>query len=135
MRSLRWVTGLLLFASACGLLPGRATPTGSAPLTPDGPGSATLAVTPGTPGTPTGPGGDAGGSTATPPGPATLRVWLPAEFTPDLDTPSGRLLAEQIQAFENAFPGTAVEIRTKATSGQGGLLAALAGGGQGRARR
>ena len=82
-------------------------------------------MTPGTPDTPAGPGGAAGGATATPSGPATLRVWLPPEFTPDLDTPGGRLLAEQIQAFENAFPGTAVEIRSKADSGPGGLLASL----------
>ncbi len=118
MRVLRWVVGLAFLAAGCGLLPGRAAPTGSPAVT----NIATLAVTPGTPGTPVG----AGGATASPGGPAALRVWLPPEFTPDLDTPDGRLLAEQIQAFENAFPGTAVEIRTKAPSGPGGLLASLA---------
>ncbi|MEP7355865.1 MAG: extracellular solute-binding protein [Anaerolineales bacterium] len=122
MRFWRWavVVGLL---AGCGLLPGRATPTGSPAAT----RAATLAVTPGAPGATAGPDGAAGGTVpaATPGGPATLRVWLPPEFTPDQDTPGGRLLAEQIQAFESAFPGTAVEIRTKAASGGGGLLAAL----------
>ena len=121
MRLSRWFSILLLLSAACGLLPGRAGPTGSPAAT----NAATLAVTPGAGGTAAGPGGEAGGSTATPAGPSTLRVWLPPEFTPDLDTPGGRLLAEQIQAFENAYPGTAVEIRTKAASGQGGLLASL----------
>jgi ABC-type glycerol-3-phosphate transport system substrate-binding protein len=121
MRVSRWVVGLLFLATGCGLLPGGAAATGSPPVT----NSATLAVTPGTPGTPAGPGEGAGGLTATPSGPVSLRVWLPPEFTPDLDTPGGRLLAEQIQSFESAFPGTAVEIRTKSPSGPGGLLAAL----------
>jgi ABC-type glycerol-3-phosphate transport system substrate-binding protein len=122
MRFTRCLIVLVLLATGCGLLPGRASPTGSPAAT----NVATLVVTPGTPGTPVGAGETAGGATATPGGPAALRVWLPPDFTPDLDTPGGRLLAEQIQAFENAYPGTAVEIRTKAPSGPGGLMASLA---------
>ena len=33
---------------------------------------------------------------------------------------TGQVLADQIQAFETAHPGAAVEIRTKADSGAGG---------------
>jgi len=53
-------------------------------------------------------------------------VWLPPEFTPDVSTRGGQVLADQIQAFETAHPGAAVEIRTKADAGTGGLLNALA---------
>ena len=65
---------------------------------------ATLVITPATP---------APGDTPEPgPGsPIGLRVWLPPEFTPDVDTASGKILALQIQAYENANPGTAIEIR------------------------
>jgi ABC-type glycerol-3-phosphate transport system substrate-binding protein len=58
-------------------------------------------------------------------GPQTLRLWLPPEFTPDMESPSGRLLAEQISAFEAAHPGVAVEVRPKAAAGPGGLMNAL----------
>jgi ABC-type glycerol-3-phosphate transport system substrate-binding protein len=58
-------------------------------------------------------------------GPRTLRLWLPPEFTPNTDTASGRLLAEQISDFEDAHAGVAVEVRLKAASGPGGLLNAL----------
>jgi ABC-type glycerol-3-phosphate transport system substrate-binding protein len=55
----------------------------------------------------------------------SLRLWLPPEFTPDVSNASGRILAAQIQAFEALHPGTAVEVRTKAAGGVGGLLNAL----------
>jgi len=83
------------------------TPVASAP-----------AVTP-PPGTP------APGEDQTPTAPGLLRLWLPPEFTPDVNTPGGRVLAAQLQAFEQAHPGIAVEIRTKAAGGVGGLLNAL----------
>jgi ABC-type glycerol-3-phosphate transport system substrate-binding protein len=54
-----------------------------------------------------------------------LHVWLPPEFTPDLSTTSGLIFAEQISAFEQAHPGVALELRTKAAGGPGGLLNAL----------
>src|SRR5579859_2129734 len=110
--------------AGCGLLPGpaRATPTAGTPaprLT------QTARASTGTPApdrtlTP------AAVTPATPAGaPVALLVWLPPEFTPDVSTRSGQLLSDQIQAFETAHPGTAVEIRTKAASGAGGLLNAL----------
>jgi ABC-type glycerol-3-phosphate transport system substrate-binding protein len=123
---------VLVSLAACGLLPGSARPTAS-----PRPGLALTATAgdiprdtpPGEtpPANPT-PGPDA---TLTPrpntPGAAVaLRVWLPPEFTPDVNTRGGQLLAEQIQAFETAHLGTAVEIRTKADSGTGGLLNSLA---------
>src|SRR5262245_36594733 len=117
--------------SACSLLPGQRTPTASpGPATAGGipratsPGDAPVSTVPahaspvgvitGTP------------NASTPGAPVGLRVWLPPEFTPDMSTPGGQLLAEQIQAFESAHPGTAVEIRTKADGGTGGLLNSLA---------
>jgi ABC-type glycerol-3-phosphate transport system substrate-binding protein len=123
MRRLGLIISALLLA-ACGLvpLPFRATATPRAGATATA--RATVA------------GGDdeqtpAAGATgtaapSTPGGPVALRVWLPPEFTPDVNTRGGQLLARQIQDFETAHPGTAVEIRTKADSGTGGLLNSLA---------
>jgi ABC-type glycerol-3-phosphate transport system substrate-binding protein len=107
---------LLLAVAACGGLPGPGTATVTAPvLTAAATAEATAALTeepaPATPVAET--------------GPITLRVWLPPEFTPDTDTPSGRILAEQISVFEAAHPDVAVEVRLKAASGPGGLLNAL----------
>jgi ABC-type glycerol-3-phosphate transport system substrate-binding protein len=115
----RLLPALALVTVACSLVPvpatpiSRPTPTGSAVVTPGSNATAASANH-----TPTGPGG-------TPAGPIGLRVWLPPEFTPDVSTPGGQALAGQIRAFENNHPGVAVEIRTKAASGLGGLLSAL----------
>ena len=127
MRQLSLLLTAALLAG-CGLLPGPRAPTAS-PV----PGTvATLATESGTPArgsTPTirASGTEAGGTPrpATPAAAVGVRVWLPPQFTPDVSTPSGQLLSVQIQAFETAHPGAAVEIRTKAASGPGGLLNAL----------
>ncbi len=104
---------LLLIAAACGAVPGPGAATATLPPT-------TAAATPLTPVETAEP------ATPTPEnGPATLRVWLPPEFTPDTDTASGRILADQISAFEAAHPGVAVEVRLKAATGSGSLLNAL----------
>ncbi len=58
-------------------------------------------------------------------GPTTLRVWLPPEFAPDVKTRGGRVLSEQLSAFESAHAGVAIEVRVKAASGPGGLMNAL----------
>lgn len=58
-------------------------------------------------------------------GPRTLRVWLPPEFAPDSESASGRLLAEQVSAFEAGHPGVAVDVRLKAAGGPGGLMNSL----------
>ena len=54
-----------------------------------------------------------------------LRLWLPPQFAPDVATPGGQILADQIARFEQAHPGQGVEIRLKQTSGPGGLLESL----------
>jgi ABC-type glycerol-3-phosphate transport system substrate-binding protein len=131
MRRLYLVVNVILLA-ACGLLPGAAHPTASprpglvltatAGSFPHGtPPGDTPSVSPSP-----GPGLTLTPPPSTPGGPVGLRVWLPPGFTPDASTRAGQLLAGQIQAFETAHPGAAVEIRTKATSGTGGLLNALA---------
>ena len=119
-----------LSLAACSLLPGSARPTASprpgAGQTATAGGLARGTPNSGTPPAQSSPGLDTTLTPGTPAGPVALRVWLPPEFTPAVSTPGGQLLAEQIQAFETAHPGAAVEIRTKADSGTGGLLNALA---------
>jgi ABC-type glycerol-3-phosphate transport system substrate-binding protein len=103
---------LLLALAACGLWPGPGTPTVTLPApTPPATAAETAVPAPATP--------------MPEAGPVTLRLWLPPEFTPDTNTPSGRVLADQISQFEDAHPGVAVEVRLKAASGPGGLLNAL----------
>jgi ABC-type glycerol-3-phosphate transport system substrate-binding protein len=121
MRLLSFLVAAALLAG-CALLPGAARPTAS-----PGPGATLTAAAAATPAASPSP---AAGATVkprpgTPTTPVGLRVWLPPEFTPDVNTRGGQLLAEQIQAFETAHPGAAVEIRTKAASGTGGLLNSL----------
>jgi ABC-type glycerol-3-phosphate transport system substrate-binding protein len=132
----------LVALTACGLLPGSARPTASPrsgftrTSTPGGlprgtppgngtPGSTAAAGTPPAQASP-GLGATLTAAPSTPGGPVAVRVWLPPEFTPDVSTGGGQVLADQIQAFETAHPGAAVEIRTKADSGTGGLLNSLA---------
>jgi maltose-binding protein MalE len=113
---------LLLSGLACQLLP---DPNGGRASATPGPPTATLRpaqspipsplVTP----VPTTPGDPTPGLTT------VLRVWLPPEYVPDLTTTAGLMLAEDIRSFENAHPGAALELRTKASSGPGGLLNAL----------
>jgi len=54
-----------------------------------------------------------------------LKIWLPPNFAPTEDVPGGSILAQQIDAFEQAHPGHPVQVRLKATTGPGGLLASL----------
>ncbi len=54
----------------------------------------------------------------------TLRLWLPPQFAPDVATPGGQILADQIIQFEQA-QGQDVETRLKLASGPGGLLESL----------
>lgn len=63
---------------------------------------------------------------ATPtPGPTILRIWLPPQFDPSLDSPASRLLQGQLDAFVEQHPGVRIEVRIKALDGPGGLLDAL----------
>ncbi len=122
MTRLRALLGLVLALqlAACGLGP-TATPPAVTVTSAPGTEAATQPVVTEAPGTPATP-----GTPETPvPAAGRLRLWLPPELTPDVNTPGGRVLAEQLQAFEQAHPGSVVEIRTKAASGVGGLLNAL----------
>lgn len=104
---------LLLSVAACGFWPGPGLATVTAPVPTSAATSLQTTVQP----VPTTPSVDVD--------PATLRLWLPPEFAPDVETPSGRLLADQLAAFEAAHPGVVVEVRLKAATGPGGLLDAL----------
>lgn len=53
-----------------------------------------------------------------------LRLWLPPQFAPNEDTPSGKVLLAQLAAFEESS-GWKVEVRVKKLAGQGGLLDSL----------
>jgi ABC-type glycerol-3-phosphate transport system substrate-binding protein len=54
-----------------------------------------------------------------------IRLWLPPELAPDTDTPAGKLLADRLQAFQDAHPGLALDVRVKDRSGPAGLLETL----------
>jgi len=54
-----------------------------------------------------------------------LKIWLPPNFAPTEEAPGGSILAQQIEAFEQAHPGHPVQVRLKAITGPGGLLASL----------
>jgi multiple sugar transport system substrate-binding protein len=65
-------------------------------------------------------------SSASSPGPVTLRLWLPPQWNPASDTAVGDLLDARLTAFEAQNPGVHVEVRVKALEGPGGLLDSLA---------
>ncbi len=54
-----------------------------------------------------------------------LRLWLPPQFEPTVDTVAGQLLLDQLTKFEDVHPGWRVEVRVKKVAGQGGLINAL----------
>jgi ABC-type glycerol-3-phosphate transport system substrate-binding protein len=54
-----------------------------------------------------------------------VRVWLPPQFDPEAGTPAGLLLRQRLDQFMDRYPDLRLEIRIKAESGPGGLLAAL----------
>lgn len=111
--------GLGLAVAACGLGP---TPT---------PPVLTPTVAAGTPAATLPPAVTAVPGTAEPTpsaAPEVLTLWLPPEFTTDVTTPGGEVLAAQLEAYERAHLGLTIELRTKAESGLGGLLNALVTG-------
>ncbi len=63
--------------------------------------------------------------TNTPGGPLTLRVWLPPQFDPSLDTPASALLRQRLEEFSRQRSRLLLEVRIKAPSGPGGLLDSL----------
>jgi ABC-type glycerol-3-phosphate transport system substrate-binding protein len=52
----------------------------------------------------------------------SLTLWTTEPFSPAQEGPSGRILAEQVQAFMEAHPDIAVEYVLKKAYGKGGLL-------------
>jgi multiple sugar transport system substrate-binding protein len=63
--------------------------------------------------------------TATPPGPVTLRIWVPPQFDPTQQTLAGELMRSRIAEFSSRRPSVRVEVRVKAVDGPGGLLDSL----------
>jgi multiple sugar transport system substrate-binding protein len=63
--------------------------------------------------------------TITPGGPHTLRLWVPPQFDPTAETPSGILLQKRLDEFVARRPGLQIEVRIKAESGTSDLLNAL----------
>jgi multiple sugar transport system substrate-binding protein len=63
--------------------------------------------------------------TITPGGPHTLRLWVPPQFDPAAETPSGILLQKRLDEFVARRPGLQIEVRVKAESGTSDLLNAL----------
>lgn len=64
-------------------------------------------------------------STNTPGGPLTLRVWLPPQFDPALDTPASELLRQRLEEFTRQRSRLVLDVRIKAPYGPGGLLDSL----------
>lgn len=96
---------LLLVLTSCGnLLPPTSTPT---------PAPSVETETPLAP------------QTATPPVVQSLRIWLPPQFDPNDDTPAASLLKARLDAFTEAHPVLALDIRIKGTDENQSLLEAL----------
>lgn len=54
-----------------------------------------------------------------------LRIWLPPEFDPAGNSTASKLLKDHLDAFVASNPGIRVEVRVKASDGEGGLLDSL----------
>jgi multiple sugar transport system substrate-binding protein len=57
--------------------------------------------------------------------PGILRIWLPPEFDPAINSPANQLLKARLEEFEAQNPGIKLDVRVKALEGTGGLLDAL----------
>jgi ABC-type glycerol-3-phosphate transport system substrate-binding protein len=55
-----------------------------------------------------------------------LQIWLPPTFAPDGTTPAGSVLAQQLAKFAAEHAGVVIQTRSKADSGDGELVRALA---------
>jgi multiple sugar transport system substrate-binding protein len=111
MRSFLTITILLFFLTGCAnisaLLP---TPEpATVPTSTSAPTITPTAVTP----------------SVTPGGPRTLRIWVPPQFDPALETPASALLQARLDEFMSRRPGLRIEVRVKAESGPGDLLNSL----------
>lgn len=60
-----------------------------------------------------------------PAGPLVLRMWVSPEFNPATGTEAARLFLARLDEFSALHPDVQVEVRVKATSGTGGMIASL----------
>jgi multiple sugar transport system substrate-binding protein len=51
-----------------------------------------------------------------------LRVWLPSEFNPTAENPTGKLLGQRLTKFETQHPGLKIEVRVKTADTEGEIL-------------
>jgi ABC-type glycerol-3-phosphate transport system substrate-binding protein len=56
---------------------------------------------------------------------STLVLWVPPQFDPNSETPTGQLFNQRLQQFQASFPEYTVEVRLKSENGRGGLLDSL----------
>jgi ABC-type glycerol-3-phosphate transport system substrate-binding protein len=56
---------------------------------------------------------------------STLVLWVPPQFDPNGETPTGKLFNQRLRQFEASFPEYTVEVRLKSENGRGGLLDSL----------
>ncbi len=108
----------MLLVGCSGLVPTSLTPNQPGTATPAATGGSTVYPPPITTGVPT-------TTTAMPPQPAELVVWLPPQFDPTSAAPAAKILSARLASFQAANPGFMVEVRIKAASGPGGLLDSL----------
>jgi ABC-type glycerol-3-phosphate transport system substrate-binding protein len=55
----------------------------------------------------------------------TIRLWVPPQFDPAGDNPAARLFQARLDEYIDLNPGVQVEVRVKAATGTGGILASL----------
>lgn len=65
-------------------------------------------------------------ATAAPGEAQKLILWLPPEFDPAADTPSGQMIKERLDHYSASHPELQIKVRLKAVDGPGGMLDALA---------
>lgn len=53
----------------------------------------------------------------TPPGPATLKLWLPPEFYPTPGNAAGEMLQARVEEFMKLHPEIRIELREKSNAG------------------
>jgi multiple sugar transport system substrate-binding protein len=60
-----------------------------------------------------------------PPGGLLIRIWVPAEFDPEGNSPASALLKARLEEYAAANPELRLDVRVKAMEGAGGLLESL----------
>lgn len=58
--------------------------------------------------------------------PITLRIWLPPQFNPNLNSTASMLLKQRLASFEAEHPGYVIDVRMKSEAGEADLLNSLA---------